>query len=59
MDLCSALSVLSKSSKYAVSTLRKEETEDELQIVKDYLYVQPQIQVDFEKALNVARSNDI
>ena len=59
MDLLSALSVLSKSSKYAVSTLRKEETEDEFLIVKDYLYVKPQIQADFERAMVLAKNNDI
>lgn len=54
LRLKEALGVLSRSSKYSVSTLRTEQTVDELQSLKDYLYITPQIQIDFEKALDEA-----
>lgn len=54
MRLKEALAVLSKSSKYSVSTLRTEQIADDLQSLKDYLYITPQIQNDFEHALNGA-----
>jgi DNA phosphorothioation-dependent restriction protein DptF len=59
MDLRQALGVLSRASKYSVSTLRKEESDDELQKIKDYLYIEPPIQKEFEQALTVAKSNEI
>ncbi len=59
MNLQEALGVLSRSSKYSVSTLRTENTVDELQALKDYLYITPDIQNDFEQALCQAESNDI
>ncbi|MGN2670789.1 DNA phosphorothioation-dependent restriction protein DptF [Aliivibrio fischeri] len=59
MDLKTALSILSRSSKYAVSTLRTESTVDELQQLKDYLYITPDIQNDYKQALKKASSNDI
>lgn len=51
MNLEDALGVLSRASKYSVSTLRTENTEDDLQTLKDYLYITPEIQIDFENAL--------
>ena len=51
MNLLDALGVLSKSSKYSVSTLRTNEVADELQYLKDYLYITPDIQKDFEAAI--------
>lgn len=59
MNLQEALGVLSRSSKYSVSTLRTENTVDELQALKDHLYITPDIQSDFEQALSQATSNDI
>lgn len=56
MDLKQALGVLSKSSKYSVSTLRTENAVDELQSLKDYLYIIPDIQTDFEMAIDTALS---
>lgn len=53
MNLLEALSVLSKSSKYSVSTLRTETISDEFQSLKDYLYIKPEIQTDFENAINL------
>ncbi|MCW8356851.1 DNA phosphorothioation-dependent restriction protein DptF [Marinomonas pontica] len=49
-----AFSVLSKSSKYSVSTLRTDNTVDELQELKDHLYITPDIQTEFEGALEDA-----
>ncbi|MBW3513356.1 DNA phosphorothioation-dependent restriction protein DptF [Shewanella sp. NKUCC01_JLK] len=54
LRLKEALGVLSKSSKYSVSTLKTEQIVDDLQSLKDYLYIPPQIQYDFEKALDDA-----
>ena len=59
LTLREALSVLSKSSLYSVSTLRKEEEIDVYQQLKDYLYITPQIQDDFKQALLSANSSDI
>ena len=53
MDLRQALSVLDKSSSYAVSTERSERAESELDKVKEYLYIQTQIESDFASALNL------
>jgi len=54
LNLQDALGVLSRSSKYSVSTLRTEQTVDELQVLKDHLYVTPDIQNEFETALEGA-----
>jgi DNA phosphorothioation-dependent restriction protein DptF len=54
VNLQDALGVLSKSSKYSVSTLRTDNTVDELQELKDHLYITPDIQVEFEGALEDA-----
>lgn len=54
MNLQDALGVLSRSSKYSVSTLRTENTVDKLQALKDHLYITPDIQIDFESALENA-----
>ena len=54
-----ALSILSKSSPYSVSTLRKGEDVDAQQQLKDYLYITPLIQLDFENALLSANQNEI
>ncbi|NOY72392.1 MAG: DNA phosphorothioation-dependent restriction protein DptF, partial [Gammaproteobacteria bacterium] len=59
MGLKSALSVLSKSSPYSVSTLRKEGDSDAQQKLKDYLYIKPPIQSEFETALIKAGVDDI
>lgn len=59
MDLRATLEVLSKSSKYSVSTLRVENDEDELQKFKDHLYITPDIQNDFEQALSRANTENI
>ena len=59
MGLRKALSILSKSSPYSVSTLRKECASDPQQKLKDYLYITPPIQIEFEKALLEAGENDI
>lgn len=59
MSLRHALGVLSKSSKYSVSTLRTSSESDELQKLKDYLYITPEIQLDFEQALEKANDNEI
>lgn len=54
LKLEEAFSVLSKSSKYSVSTLRTDNTVDELQELKDHLYITPDIQTEFEGALEDA-----
>ena len=54
MNLKDALGVLSRSSKYSVSTLRTDNTVDELQALKDHLYITPDIQIEFEGALEDA-----
>ncbi|WP_413698546.1 DNA phosphorothioation-dependent restriction protein DptF [Psychromonas sp. KJ10-10] len=59
MNLYDALGVLSRSSKYSVSTLRIGNTVDELQALKDYLYIIPDIQIEFETALENALPNSI
>jgi len=45
------LSVLSKSSPYAVSTERDQSISVHLDAVKDYLYIKTDIESDFKKAL--------
>lgn len=59
MNLKDALGVLSRASKYAVSTLRTENTEDEFQKLKDQVYITPDIQIDFKQALNQVKNNCI
>lgn len=59
LNLHDALGVLSKSSKYSVSTLRTENNVDELQYLKDHLYITPEIQYDFKIALQAAVDNPI
>ncbi|KAF7781826.1 hypothetical protein PRUB_b1166 [Pseudoalteromonas rubra] len=50
MRLKEALSVLSKSSPYSVSTLRTGEQPEDYKY-KEYLYIKPQIAIDFEALL--------
>jgi DNA phosphorothioation-dependent restriction protein DptF len=54
VNLQDAIGVLSRASKYSVSTLRTENTVDELQALKDHLYITPDIQIEFEGALEDA-----
>lgn len=58
MNLAKALSILSKSSPYAVSTER-EQNQDHLADYKRYIYIQTDIETDFKKALLSARPNQI
>lgn len=58
MDLKHALSILSKSSPYAVSTERKP-SHDTLARYKDYIYVETEIEADFKRALTTLRPGDI
>lgn len=58
MDLKHALSILSKSSPYAVSTERKS-AHDKLASYKEYIYVETEIETDFKKALTTLTSGDI
>ncbi len=58
MNLSQALSILSKSSPYAVSTERDEE-HDILASYKEYIYIKTDIETDFAKALTSAKSNEI
>jgi DNA phosphorothioation-dependent restriction protein DptF len=51
MDFKQALGVLSKSSPYAVSTERSELISSELDKIKDYLYIQTDIEKDFKAHL--------
>tara|TARA_R110001583_G_scaffold47238_2_gene147994 strand:- start:18897 stop:20525 length:1629 start_codon:yes stop_codon:yes gene_type:complete len=59
VKLIEALGVLSRSSKYSVSTLRTESTIDTLQELKDQIYITPEIQNDFSAALSKATRKDI
>ena len=52
------LSVLSKSSPYAVTTERDESISVHLDEVKDYLYIKTDIESDFKKALTSLSSSD-
>ncbi|RHW76735.1 DNA phosphorothioation-dependent restriction protein DptF [Colwellia sp. RSH04] len=54
MNLQDALGVLSRASKYSVSTLRTDNTVDEFQKLKDHLYIIPDIQIEFEGELENA-----
>ncbi|MGF1742048.1 DNA phosphorothioation-dependent restriction protein DptF [Vibrio profundum] len=58
MNLAQALSILSKSSPYAVSTERGTDN-DRYKAYKDYIYIETEIESDFKKALTSARSRDI
>ena len=53
-----ALSMLSKSSPYAVSTAG-ENIEPEFQMIKDYLYVETDIELAFKEKLDNISSNEI
>lgn len=57
MLLAEALSVLSKSSPYAVSTERDESISIHLDEVKKYLYIETDIESDFKKALTSLSSS--
>lgn len=52
MEFLDLLSVFSKSSPFAVTTLSDDGMGGELQLFKDYLYVKTQIEKDFEKTLD-------
>ncbi|PSD40669.1 DNA phosphorothioation-dependent restriction protein DptF, partial [Vibrio sp. V02_P2A34T13] len=58
MTLLDALSILSKSSPFAVSTERDDQY-DNLLTYKKHIYVQTDIEADFKKALLSAKSNEI
>ncbi|AMG31157.1 DNA phosphorothioation-dependent restriction protein DptF [Grimontia hollisae] len=58
MDFKQALSILSKSSPYAVSTER-EQNQDHLTEYKRYIYINTDIEADFKKALLSAKPNQI
>lgn len=58
MNLEKALSILSKSSPYAVSTER-EQNQDLLADYKSHVYITTDIEVDFKKSLLSSKKNDI
>lgn len=58
MKLQHALSILSKSSPYAVSTER-EQNQDLLAIYKSYIYIKTDIEADFKQALLSAKKDEI
>ncbi|HHG3634656.1 TPA: DNA phosphorothioation-dependent restriction protein DptF, partial [Vibrio parahaemolyticus] len=58
MKFAQALSILSKSSPYAVSTER-EQNQDHLAEYKRYIYIKTDIEADFKKALLSAKPNQI
>ncbi|HCD5199881.1 TPA: DNA phosphorothioation-dependent restriction protein DptF [Vibrio parahaemolyticus] len=58
MKLSEALSILSKSSPYAVSTER-EQDQDTLKSFKDYIYINTKIEVDFKQKLISAKKDEI
>ncbi|OLQ79852.1 DNA phosphorothioation-dependent restriction protein DptF [Photobacterium proteolyticum] len=58
MNLAQALSILSKSSPYAVSTER-DNTQDLLSSYKDYIYIQTDIETAFKSALTSAKPSEI
>ncbi|MFV0447139.1 MAG: DNA phosphorothioation-dependent restriction protein DptF [Vibrio sp.] len=58
MEFIKALSLLSKSSPFAVSTENPEHDSD-LVVYKSYLYIKTDIEADFEKALLKSRSGEI
>lgn len=57
MRLKEALSVLSKSSPYAVSTERDSKNKSQLDNVKEYLYIKMPIAIDVEKRISSFSSN--
>ncbi|CAI89138.1 DNA phosphorothioation-dependent restriction protein DptF [Pseudoalteromonas translucida] len=57
MRLKEALSVLSKSSPYAVSTERESKNKSQLDEVKEYLYIKMPIAIDVEKKISSFSSN--
>lgn len=57
MEFLKALSVLSKSSPYAVSTERDSKTYDCLDDIKKYLYIKMPIALDVEKKISSFSSN--
>ncbi|RQW62374.1 DNA phosphorothioation-dependent restriction protein DptF [Vibrio viridaestus] len=58
MELLQALSILSKSSPFAVSTERAEE-DAQLSTYKNYIYIQTDIEQDFKKSLLKSGNHDI
>lgn len=58
MDFKQALSILSKSSPYAVSTER-EQNQDDLAKYKRYIYIETKIEADFKIVLLSAKPNQI
>lgn len=59
VDLKHALSILSKSSPYAVSTEKSSKRHDILARYKDYIYIETPIETDFSKKLPSLQPNDI
>ncbi|CEO42014.1 DNA phosphorothioation-dependent restriction protein DptF [Photobacterium kishitanii] len=57
MKLIEALSILSKSSPFAVSTERTDKTI--LQSYKDYLYIETEVEVAFKQKLLALKNNEI
>lgn len=57
LDLKTALSILSKSSPYAVSTER--ESDGKLVSYKKHIYIETDIEVDFKRELTSAKSHEI
>ena len=57
MTLIEALSILSKSSPFAVSTDRTDESI--LQAYKDYLYIETEVEADFKKNLLALKKDEI
>lgn len=58
MRLREVLTVLAKSSPYAVKTTRLTGLSDDLDPVKDYLYIETDIELDFQKYLNLAAEGE-
>lgn len=57
MRFIEALSVLSKSSPYAVSTEREQKTKNQFDEIKEYLYIKMPIAIDTEKKISSFSSN--
>jgi len=58
MNFREALSVLSKSSPYAVSTEKEPDDSNVLNQIKEQLYIQTEIEVDFKRILDSIEPND-
>lgn len=58
IDFRTALSVMSKSSPYAVSTERSTVLSEDLDAIKKYLYVKTDIETDFKKELSRLSGTD-